>query len=131
MNRIWEIWSDHGRTGLTAYDGLALELCPGVYPGGMVNDETDSCISERFQNVHPGKVNYWVNDLPGVQHAVKLGPCEQALSISSAIILKLTEDTLHVLHLISFGSIVSYPLGRCKSVLQLALLLKLWLHVQY
>ena len=35
------------------------------YPGGMVNDEIDSGISERLQNVHPGKVNYWVNDLPG------------------------------------------------------------------
>ena len=31
----------------------------------MVNDEIDNCISERLQNVHPGKVNYWVSDLPG------------------------------------------------------------------
>ena len=36
---------------------------------GIVNDEIDNCISERRQNVHPGKVNYWVSDLPGVQHA--------------------------------------------------------------
>ena len=46
----------------------------------MVNDETDSCISERFQNAHPGKVNYWVNPLSSGQHAVDLGPCEQVLS---------------------------------------------------
>ena len=43
----------------------------GIHPGGGgVNDESDSCISERLQNVHPGKVNYWVNDLPQVQHLV-------------------------------------------------------------
>ena len=54
----------------------------------MVNDEIDSCISEKLHNAHPGKVNYWVSALSRVQHVV--GPSEQALSISSVIILKLT-----------------------------------------
>ena len=45
--------------------------------GGMVDDESDSCISERLQNVHTGI------QLPSVHI------CEQALSISSAIIPKL------------------------------------------
>ena len=50
---------------------------------GMFNGEIDGRISERLQNVHPGKVNCSVNDLHWVQHAVALGPCEQALSRSS------------------------------------------------
>ena len=54
------------------------ESCPGSLSFGMANDESDSCVSERLQNVHPGKVNYWVNDLPRVQHPVALGLCEQA-----------------------------------------------------
>ena len=37
----------------------------GVYPGGMINDKFDSCIVDRLQNVHPGNVNYHVNDYPG------------------------------------------------------------------
>ena len=90
LNIIQEIWSGYGRTSCTASDGLVLRCVLGVYPGGMVNDEIDNCISERLQNVHQGKVNYWVSDLPGFQHAVDLGPYEQVLSISSATIPKLT-----------------------------------------
>ena len=37
----------------------------GVYPGGlswgMVNDESDSCISESLQNVHSGIQLPWVH----------------------------------------------------------------------
>ena len=60
-SRIWEILSCHGHTTRTASFGFVLSCFMGVYPGGMDKKKIDSCISHRLQNVHPGKVNYWVN----------------------------------------------------------------------